>query len=68
MADSPAKKPVVYQATCIGCGTCTVIAAKTFILNDEGKAEVADPAGNTEAEIQEAIESCPVTAIKWQEE
>ena len=67
-----AKIPVVDKEKCIGCGTCTVLAPKTFRLGKDGKAEVINPPGDEEekisklvsAEIKEAIDSCPVEAIK----
>ena len=49
---------------CIGCGTCVVIAPKTFKLNDEGKSELIEPAGDDQKTIRNAIDSCPVVAIK----
>lgn len=62
------KQPVVDQNICIGCGTCTAIASATFALDpDTGKAQVVNPTGNGEAEINMAIASCPVSAISWQE-
>lgn len=57
------KKIVINQKNCIGCGTCTVIAAKTFKLGKNGKAEVVSQLGDDEAKIKNAIESCPVNAI-----
>lgn len=60
--------PVVDQDTCIGCGLCTQLASKTFQLNDEGVSHVIDPQGNDEATIQQAIDSCPVSAISWSED
>lgn len=62
------KLPVVDPETCIGCGTCVVIADKTFKLNKAGKAEVIVPPGDDEKTIQEGIDSCAVTAITWKEE
>ena len=32
-------KVVIDADLCIGCGACTGVAADSFILNDEGKAE-----------------------------
>jgi len=49
---------------CIGCGTCVAIAPKTFKLGADGKAEAIEPAGDEEKTIKEAIDSCPVSAIK----
>jgi ferredoxin len=49
---------------CLGCGTCVTIASKTFKLGSDGKAEVIEPVGDKEETIKEAIDSCPVSAIK----
>lgn len=59
-----AKLPVVDKEKCIGCGACVTIAPKTFKLDSEGKAEVINPPGDNEKTIKEAIDSCPVEAIK----
>jgi len=63
MAD---KKPVVDQEKCIGCGLCVSTASGTFEFSDSGKAEVIDSHGDSEDDIQEAIDSCPVDAISWE--
>jgi len=57
-------KIIVDKNLCLGCGTCVVIAPKTFRLGAEGKAEVIEPASDKEETIKEAIDSCPVNAIK----
>lgn len=57
-------KIIVDKNLCIGCGACVVIAPKTFKLDNEGKVEVIEPVGDNEATIQDAIDSCPVAAIK----
>lgn len=49
---------------CIGCGTCVSIAPKSFKLTDNGKAEVIEPQEDDKTKIKEAIDSCPVSAIK----
>ncbi|MGD9496052.1 MAG: ferredoxin [Armatimonadota bacterium] len=61
------KVPVVDEDTCTGCGLCQDIAPNTFELNDDGVAQVIDPHGDDEDTIQEAIDSCPVEAISWEE-
>ena len=58
------KKITIDSNLCIGCGTCVVIAPKTFKLGNEGKAELIEPIGDNEATVQESIDSCPVLAIK----
>ncbi|MFA4830695.1 MAG: ferredoxin [Patescibacteria group bacterium] len=51
------------KATCIGCGTCAVLAPKTFQMEDDGKAGVINPPGDDEATIKSAADACPVAAI-----
>ncbi|UCG21081.1 MAG: ferredoxin [Deltaproteobacteria bacterium] len=63
-----ARRVVVDQDTCIGCGTCEGICPEVFQLNEEeGKSEVTKPEGGPEDLIQEAIDSCPMEAIHWEE-
>lgn len=62
-----AKKLVVDKEKCIGCGTCTAMAGKSFKIGDDGKAQVISPAGDDEIIVQSAIDGCPVSAISWEE-
>lgn len=61
------KKVKIDKEKCLGCGLCVSIAKKAFKLSDEGKAEVLAVTKEDEAKVQEAIDSCPVGAIKWQD-
>ncbi len=62
------KRVVVDQEVCIGCGTCAGLCPDIFELDEaEGKSHVIMPEGGDEECINEAIESCPVSAISWQE-
>lgn len=54
----------IDKEKCIDCGTCVVIAPKTFKLTDDGKVEVIEPPGDDEEKIKEAVDSCPVDAIE----
>ena len=54
----------VDRDLCIGAGPCVTFAGQTFQLDNEGKAVVIDPTGNTDDEILTAAMSCPVLAIK----
>lgn len=62
------KKIKIDAENCIGCGLCFSIAEKTFKLNDNGKAEVVETPKDNEKKVQEAIDSCPVQAISFEEE
>ncbi|MFQ6133973.1 MAG: ferredoxin, partial [Armatimonadota bacterium] len=57
------KVPVVDQDLCTSCELCTEIAPNTFAMNDDDLAEVTDPKGDPEEDIQEAIDSCPAECI-----
>lgn len=56
----------IDKEKCIGCGTCAVIAPKSFKLGDDGKAEGIEPPGDEKEKIKEAVDSCPTSAIKSQ--
>lgn len=60
-------KPKVDKEKCIGCGTCPALAGNTFRMNDEGKAEVYNEAGDDPEIIKMACDSCPVNAISIEE-
>ena len=58
----------VDQATCIGCGLCAATCPEVFDLNDDGKAQaVADTTDENPDEVTEAIDGCPVSAIREEE-
>ena len=56
----------VDQDTCISCGLCVDTVPEVFRMNDSDLAEVYDPAGAAEDQIQEAMDACPVACIHWQ--
>lgn len=63
-----AKKPYVDINECIACGSCEDVCPEVFKLNEElGYAQVIDPEGALEEEIQEAIDICPAQCIHWEE-
>lgn len=58
----------VDQDACISCGLCISNVPDVFRFADNGKAEVYDPGGASEEEIQnDAIDICPVLCIHWRE-
>lgn len=62
------KRVTIDQDECIGCGTCEELCPDVFQMNDETDlAEVILAEGGPVDQIEEAIESCPVECIHWQE-
>lgn len=53
----------VDQNLCIGAASCVALAPKIFQLNQDNKAYVVDPSGDTEENLKAAAQSCPVNAI-----
>ena len=47
----------------VGNEICETFAPKVFVLNENRQSEVADPEADTAANILEAAENCPVSAI-----
>ena len=61
-------KAFVDQDTCIGCGLCCGMCDAVFRMNDVGKAEAYQAAGEeNRSDVQSAIDSCPVSAIRWED-
>jgi ferredoxin len=58
----------VNKDECISCGVCVDTVPTVFRFDDENKAEVYDPSGADESEIQGAMDQCPVTCIVWEDE
>lgn len=58
----------VDQYLCIGCGVCVGLCPKVFRMGADGKSGVYQTVTEeTLSQVQEAIDSCPVTAISWLE-
>jgi len=56
----------VDEVTCIGCKHCAHVAPNTFYIEaDYGRSRVFNQDGDTEAIVQEAIDTCPVDCIHW---
>jgi ferredoxin len=66
---SMGRRVYIDEDECIGCGSCEEICAEVFKLNEATeKAEVILPEGGPEELIEEAMETCPVECIHWEEE
>jgi ferredoxin len=62
-------KVYIDEEECIGCGSCVELCPEVFRMNeDKEKAEVILPEGGSEECIEEAIDTCPVSCIHWEEE
>ncbi len=61
-----ARKPYVDHDVCISCQLCVNTVPEVFRMNDTNLAEVYDPFGAPEENIQEAIDACPVNCIHWE--
>ena len=62
------KRVFIDEEECIGCGSCVEICDEVFQMNDEtDKAEVVKAEGGPEDQVEEAIDTCPVSCIHWKE-
>lgn len=61
------KKVTVDQELCIGCEICAELCPEVFEIQDE-KSHVIGPDKCSTCNCQEAVESCPVSAIEIEEE
>ena len=60
-----AKKVVINKDDCFGCGACTATCPEVFQMEDDGKAGVvAKPSDELDAAVEDAVNGCPVAAIK----
>ena len=61
------KKIKVNQEACIGCGACVAIDPEHFEFNDEGLSHPIKQDNLESAELKNAIDSCPTSAISMGE-
>lgn len=52
----------VDQNKCIGCGACVAICPDMFEIGSNGKSHVKNP--KAKCNVKEAVDGCPVGAIK----
>ena len=62
------KRITVDKNKCIGCGTCVALAPEIFELGPDNKSRVKNPEGADPQTAKLAADSCPVEAIKIEEE
>jgi ferredoxin len=62
-----ARKVVLDEECCIGCGSCAELCPEVFALDEEGeKARVIQEQGGDETCIEDAIATCPSECISWE--
>ena len=57
----------VDKEQCIGCELCVNTCPGVFRIGTDGKSECFDSNGDSEENIQMAIDMCPVSCIQWQD-
>ena len=57
----------VDKSECTSCGQCADDLPEVFRLDDDDIAEVHNPEGASEEEIQEEIDACPGECIHWKD-
>jgi len=57
----------IDRDACMGSGNCAFYAPATFDLDDEMKAVVVNPAGDSEDKIRLAVDGCPTLALSIDE-
>ncbi|MBX6423189.1 ferredoxin [Thermosulfurimonas sp. F29] len=63
-----ARRLVVNQEECIGCGSCVEICPEVFELDENEKSYVKNQEACNTCDCEEAIDTCPVGAISWEDE
>ena len=62
------KAVYIDEEECIGCGSCVEICPEVFQMQEgDEKAQVMKPEGGPTDIIQEAMDTCPVSCIHWEE-
>jgi len=61
-------RAIVDADLCTGCGLCTEICPEVFDLQGDVAVVITDPVPvDVEGKVIEAVESCPVIAIRAEE-
>ncbi|MGA6925914.1 MAG: ferredoxin [Desulfosarcina sp.] len=62
------KKVYIDTEECIGCESCVELCPEVFGFDDDAeKAVVLMPEAESEECTEEAMETCPVECIHWEE-
>ena len=60
-------KKVWIEKGCTACGLCESICLEVFTVEDEAKVNTGVNFNDYSDHIKEAVESCPVEVIKYEE-
>lgn len=63
-----AKTVYVNKDECTSCGLCADDLPDVFTMDDDDLAEVSNPKGASEEEIQQVMDDCPGECILWKDE
>lgn len=57
----------VDEISCIGCTNCVGVCPRTFQMqwDEHGRARAIRQGTDTETDLQEALDTCPVNCIHW---
>jgi len=62
------RRIVIDEDECEGCESCVELCPEVFAFDeDTEKARVIDPASDDEC-VEEAMDSCPVECIRWEDD
>ncbi len=59
-----AKELLIDKDNCAGCASCSDLS-EVFEMDENDLAQVHNPAGASEEEIQDEIDACPNGCISW---
>ena len=60
-------KVVIHRDRCIGSGSCQFWAPHTFDLDADCKAIAVEPPADPDGALRNAVEGCPIGAIRLEE-
>lgn len=53
----------IIEEKCVGCGTCEIMCAQCFKMEDNVANVISQKCDDDECDVRIAVDSCPVDAI-----